>query len=226
MVDENQRLFEAGMDDLAARGRLGSGEEFNMRLAARQQSGNTARDLARDLTQQEINTRMGAVGAASDLAGNIRGQNFAQEQQIADTINNYAKWLSEMKTQGAKDNAAAKNLANARNVETRQNISNTNQMNKYSTALDNLNRRNSLESQQSNFALNKAQAVGGALNNLAQGKYAAQAAKADAIRGIGAGVGGLADTAASIYTGGAYGALDSATEGTSKKKYPSSFGYF
>lgn len=221
MEQENKRLRDAAMSDLAARGRLGSGEEFAMKAIAGSQDANLARALANDLAAQEIGVRQDAMAQGANLAQSVRAQDWSQQQDTANTVNNFARWLSEMKTQENAANAAEKQRAQAANIQRRQGVADANTMNKYGTALSNLTRRNALEQDRAQFDLSKAAAAGTALTNLSKRKDAEQAARTEAIRGIGAGVGSIGDTVVSAYTGGLSGLAGGGLFGdtASKKKY-------
>jgi len=199
--------------DLAQRGRLGGGDEIQARLGASQNAQSLASQLGNQLQLNSQNNRMNAIGQANQMAGSMRAQNFGQSQANANILNNFNQMAANFQNQTAAANAARKTTAQANNAATTQRIGETNAMGRMSTEAQNLANRNALRQNVFNNDVTKIQGTTGTLGDLANTKYAEQAARAAAIRGVASGAGQAVG-----------GALDVGDEALKKKTGSGLFG--
>lgn len=177
---------------MAARGQLGGGDELQAGLAASGQASNLGRDISSDLARQSALRRMQGLQGASQAAGQLRGQDIGVASQNAAIANRYAELFASMKTQEAQDAANARRQASMYNLGTTQRVGEANTLNRYNTMLANIERQNALRNQLFGQQLAKTQGLSGAYSDYGAYKDQQQATKAQAITGIGQGVGGLA----------------------------------
>jgi hypothetical protein len=135
---------------------------------------------------------MQGLQGASQAAGQLRGQDIGVASQNAAIANRYAELFASMKTQEAQDAANARRQASMYNLGTTQRVGEANTLNRYNTMLANIERQNALRNQLFGQQLAKTQGLSGAYSDYGAYKDQQQATKAQAITGIGQGVGGLA----------------------------------
>jgi hypothetical protein len=206
LANEAGRGQDAIRNELAMRGRLGGGREAALRAVGGQQAANLARSMGADLSQQEINARMGALGAASTGAGVQRGQDIQLGTAKADAVNRFNEMVSNLRTQAARDAMGERVRAQVANQDLTQNLSERNALLNYGNDESNLNRLNALRQQTFGNQVSKAEGMTGALKQKAAGKDARQAAIAEtaqsAGRAFGGALGGIFDMGGSLVGGG------------------------
>lgn len=138
-----QSMAERGMDD--------SGQALLLKMQANQTAGNRGRQQAMDLAQQARQGRESALANMANAAGQIRGQDFAQQSQIASA-----------KDRIAEANTRNRQGTNAQNLAARQQIANQR------TQINNQNQtyNKNLSQQQFSNELAKAGAQGGVANTM------------------------------------------------------------
>ena len=193
---------EAAMADLRRRGRAGGAAEIAARLAGGQQAANLSRDLGTDLARLGMQRRLQAVAASGDMAGAMRGQDIGLSTARSNIANQYNQFLANLQTQAARDAATARQQAQAYNVGERQRVADTNVLNRYATALENLQRRNQLEQAKFGAALQKTSGLTGALGGYGDYREQQKRAREEGIMQLGEGTGRLVGTAAGAYFGG------------------------
>lgn len=193
MRQAHRQALESSLRDLRERGRAGGGAEIAMRAAAGQQAANLARDQGRDLAGMAIGNRMAGLEGYTNLAGQTRGQDIGLSQSVADDYNTFARYVSSLQTNAARDAALSRQAAGNANVQAAQNTANYNTMNRQQTAEGNLNRKNNLINTLANFRMGKAQAAAGQRNRVGMSKDAEKAALVDNTMAIGQGLGSVAD---------------------------------
>lgn len=204
MSAEQRRGMENVTRGMEARGRLGGGSEFAAQLAQGQQGAEMGSRFGSNIARQAILNRLSAMEAGGQMAGQIRGQDIGLSESRGNAMNRWNEWASNLRTGAAAQNAAARNQAGMYNTGTRQRLADTNNLNRYGTSLENLNRRNDLEAQLFGQRLAKTQGMSGQYSQLGMYQNARQAAKAQAIRGIGQGVDDLGESIGGYYGGGGY----------------------
>lgn len=205
LAEEASRADAAIRGELAQRGRLGGGREGVLRSVAGQHASNLARGMGADLTQQEIATRMSALGQAASGAGALRGQDIQMGTARADAVNRFNEMISNLRTQAARDAAIERARTQTLNVGEQQRIADTNELARYGTAETNLNRLNALRQQAFGNQVTKATGQQGALAQKAAGKDAQQAAIMQTAPRIGQAFGGALGALGDMGMGGAFG---------------------
>lgn len=112
--------------DLAERGLADSGTALISKLQGSQASANRARDNARALAMQSIQSKQQALQNAGQLAGQIQGQDFSRQSQIAAAKDRIAQANAQNRQQVSGQNLAARqNIANQRaNIQNQQQLYN------------------------------------------------------------------------------------------------------
>ena len=191
--------------DLGARGRLGGGQEAALRMMGNQQSSNLARNMANDTATRMEARKMAGMTQGGELAGRIRGQDVSEQEANANISNEYSQSVADIMNRVAAQNNAAANQAQAANLAERQRIADTNEMAKYTTAAENLNRKNALLGTSFDQNLKKTSGQAGAYNTYADSLDAAKQAKIAAISGIAGGIGSLGEQVATYGMSGSGG---------------------
>lgn len=212
-LDESQRAIgreaqgaqQAILDNLQARGRLGGGSELRARLLGNQQAMDLAGGLGQQVALEQLRRRFDAADRAAGLGSQLRGQDIALSQGNANIANNFNLAVAQMGNQAAQYNAGARERAQFQNVGESQRVGDTNELNRYGTMLENLNRQNSLRGATFDNNLARTQLEMGALGNLANARYAEQAARAANIQSLGQGSGRAVGGAVELGLGGGLG---------------------
>lgn len=198
------RANDAIMQNLAARGRAGGGSELAARLAASGAAAEMARGMGSDLAQQSVGNRLMALREAERMGGSIRGQDVQTANLNAQMQNRYNEWLSNLRTQAAQNAAQSRQAAQNANLQQRQRLSDANILGRMGTAQQNQARRNDLQDRLFRARTQKVQGQTGALQGVAQAQLAREQAKAENIKGVAGGVGGIVDSVTQLV-GGGYG---------------------
>jgi hypothetical protein len=123
-IQQEQRAGqEAVMQNMQARGQLGSGGELAARLAASQSGADQARQQGSELARQSAAQRLQAQMSAGQMGGDIRQQDFGEQSQ----------------------KAQAQDLINRFNTSTKQGVQSTNVGNRNAAQEANLNYAKALE---------------------------------------------------------------------------------
>ena len=189
MARQASRNQQAVLRNLAERGRLSGGDEIASRIIANQQSADLAGTAGANLAQISAQNRMLGNQALSDISGRIRAQDVSEGQFGSSVQNRFNEFASSLMTQAAARNAEASQRAQVQNVQRVHQVGDTNVGAAYQTALSNLNRLNRLNQSQFTNKLSKLGYQSTALKAMAEQQNAEQAAKENAIMGIGEGVG-------------------------------------
>lgn len=197
-----QGARQAMMSNLAARGTLSGGDAIQAALGGGQQSANLARDMGSDLARESAMRRLSGIEAAGGAASNLRGQDVDLASRNAEIANRFSEMFSQQQTARNQANAGSRERAKAYNVGTRQALGNANEQARYSTATENLNRKNQLMDTLFGQQAHRAAGLSGALTSYGgareQGRQAHIGAAQSVGQGVGQSVGGVAD----IYGGG------------------------
>lgn len=178
------------LQSMAERGISGGGNELAARLASSQASADRESQAGMQMAAQANQARMGALQGASDQAGKIRSQDYAEQESIArarDAINQF--------------NTQNRQSVNSRNLGERQRIAEA------QTGTRNLQTQQRLGQQQQSFE-NRYRKAGGqaqASQNLSQ-MYMQQAQMTPEKKGLGGAIGTIAGAGIGGYFGGAKGA--------------------
>ncbi len=202
VAETHQRAQNSVLANLRARGRLSGGDEIAARMIAGQQGNNLARDMGNDAAMASERNRIGGIQSAGNIAGQVRGGDVALNQGNANAMNLFTQWVSQYGTQAARDNAAAQQGAENRNVANTQRISDTNELGRYQADTSNVNRQNALRGNQWGDRMQQFGALSGALNSMGRFEDSETAAKQMAIMNIGQGVGEAGGSALDAFAMG------------------------
>lgn len=185
LAAESSRVQGGIVRGLQERGRAGGGTELQARLAGSQQAGEVAGAMGSDLMARAEQNRIQAAQDMVNAATGIRGQDIALRQSNASMINRFNEFVSQAMNQARQYGAGAQERAQAYNVGTRQGIDDQNVSTRNYFAERNQNNRNQLLGQGYQDELARLGGLSSALGQQAQGEYAEQAARAQALRSIG-----------------------------------------
>ena len=108
--------------EMARRGMAGSGQELAARLLESQAGANREAAGADRLSQIAQNRALQAITQQGALAGNIRGQEFAEKSNVARAMDAISAWNAANQQALQQRNIAAQNQASLRNLAERQRI--------------------------------------------------------------------------------------------------------
>lgn len=197
LASESQAADEGVLRNMAARGQLGGGDELQARLVGSANRNNAAAQAAASMTRDAAMRRLAANEQAFGQAGQMRSADIGVQGANAGFINNFNALAANLQTQAAANNAAARERAAGYNVQTKQGIADTNEQARYGTALENVNRQNRLKAGNTDENIRITQGMANVLGQLGSSADQQQQQKAQAIVGLGQGIGGAA--------GGAFG---------------------
>lgn len=195
VAQANRRTQNSILQNLAARGQLGSGDELAARLAGSEQSGQAAADMGADLVRQAALRRLSGIESAAGMAGNIRGQDVAEQTTNANLADRFNALASQLMTQAARDNAATRMGAQEYNVGQKQRVADTNELARADTAARNQEYLNKMRQQSWANKFDTTQQQAGAMGGIAGAEDAEATRRRQAIASLGQGVGGLGDSA-------------------------------
>lgn len=189
MVDRsNTARQKAILNEMAQRGVLGSGMELAARLAQQQDTAEQAAAAGDRLTQQAQSRALAALGQQGTLAGQIRGQEFGEQSDVArardaiDQFNTVNRMNVQQRNIAAQNAAQQANLA-ARQAQADQAAALRNQQEMY-------NRQ--LQQQQFQNQMQRASGLAGQYQAQAQNAMAAGNQQAQQIGAIGGAIGNIA----------------------------------
>jgi hypothetical protein len=110
------------MQEMQARGQGGSGAELAQRLLSSQSAADRASSQDLDIARQAGAQRLAAIGQEAGMAGNIRGQEYGEQANLAQAKDIINKFNVQNQQQVQAANVATQNQAAARNVGERQRI--------------------------------------------------------------------------------------------------------
>ena len=151
------------MQNLAARGMSGGGQELALRQAAAQQQQNAMADASGELAAQSFSVKMGALDRLGSLASQMRGEEYGEQSDLAksrDIINQFntqQKINQEQQRQDLINQSRQYNLGQSEAYKQQQ-AATQNQEQMHNTGL---------QQQQFQNQMAKAGATGGALSNIA-----------------------------------------------------------
>lgn len=123
--DERGRR-QAILQSVRERGQLGSGLELMAQLQNQQDSAGQARQIGLEKAGMAQQRALDAISQAGNLGGNIRGQEFGEQQAIAQAKDAISKWNAANRQDVLQRNVMAKNAAQERNLSQAQQMANSN----------------------------------------------------------------------------------------------------
>lgn len=179
---------KAILQQMAQRGVLGSGMELAAQLDQAQDTAEQQAAASDRLIQQAQARSLDALSRSGTLAGQIRGQDFSEQERIAKAQDAINQWNIANRQDIASRNVQARNDAEAANIATRQQLENSR------AALANQQEIANKQLLQQRFNNELAVATGQAnqLNNIGNIQNQAAQDQARMISGIGSAIGNLA----------------------------------
>lgn len=174
------------LQDMQARGQGGSGAELIARLNANQSSADRLAQQQMEEAKAIQNARMQALAQQSNMAGNLRTQDYSEQARLADARDAIARFNAQNAQQVEGSNVGTRNQAQAANLQNAQAISKAN------TDLRNQQQTHNKGLLQQQFAnqMRKAGQVAGQYSNQADENDKAASRTAAMYATIGQGIGG------------------------------------
>lgn len=171
---------EAILQNMAARGTAGGGQELAARQMASQDAANRQAQMAMDAKAQAQQRALQAIMQGGQLGGQIQQQDFGQAQAKAQAADAIAKFNAANTQDVMSRNVGAKNQAQQYDVGQKQNIANQN------VGLGNEAQQYNLGLAQQNFenAYKRAGGTANAYQNLGASKDAARDREAGFLGGL------------------------------------------
>lgn len=114
------------MQNLAARGMSGGGNELVARQMAAQQGANRQAQSSMDLKAQAERRALDALMASGNMAGNMDAQSFNQQSQVAQAKDAINKFNTQNQQQVIHNNTTTRNTAQQMNAQNAQSVANAN----------------------------------------------------------------------------------------------------
>lgn len=191
MAQSSRREREAVLRNLAARGQLGGGDELQARLATTGEQANQASDMGARLAEQAALRRVGAMGSAGQMAGQLRAADVGEQTARADVSQRFNELVYGALNRANQQNAAMQQQADMWNAGNVQNIANQNELARYQSQLSDIERQNRLRAGSFGQDVTKAEGQTGALKTLGGYKDQQQANRISGIQGAAEGAGGI-----------------------------------
>lgn len=163
MIQENANERgnrEAILQNMAARGQLGSGQEIASKLVSQQGSANRNFAAGTSLASQAQQRALQAMTQAGSYASNLRSQDVAEQTQKAQAADAIAAFNAQMQAQTNRANVASNNAAQAQNLA-----------NKYAIQQTNLNQQRAEQEQAANSYVQGYNANAAAARNASQAGF-------------------------------------------------------
>lgn len=172
---------ESVLQNMAQRGMGGSGAELIAQLQGNQDATERASQEGDRLASMAQQRALEATARSADLAGNIRGQDYGQEQNLANARDSIERFNAANRQDVSKYNVGGRNATQEANLQSKQNLANQNVGLKNQQEMHN----KGLIQQRFQNEMSKGQAMSSALGDRAKG----QAADAASTRGMWSGIG-------------------------------------
>lgn len=170
---------EAIMNEQAARGLSGSGQELAMKLIAEQGAADRASAKGTELAGLAQQRALQAIKDSATLSGNIREQSYNEQLKKAEAADAISKFNAQMKQQVALENIQQANSAQAKNIENQLAVQKINLDQQKAEQIANQEQANKEYQQQ----LSKAQGISGTYTNMGQAQGASGANTSSSILG-------------------------------------------
>lgn len=193
------------IQNMAARGQAGGGAELAARLMASQAGANQEAQGGLQIAANAQQRALQALGAMGSQAGQMRGQEFNENQANTNIANEQQRFNINNQLSQQQRNVAAKNNSQQYNLQNQQNIMNAN------TQMGNAERQRQRQAEQQMYTNKANQAKAAAAARVGQGSAqlsagydnaAMQAGMGTAIGQMGAGVAGMFNQGGGNTTGG------------------------
>lgn len=183
-AQEAKARDESILQNLQTRGMGGAGQELAMRAIANQQAMSNASQQGDELASMAYKRALDAVAQGGSLAGNIRGQDFGEQSQIAQAQDAISKFNTANRQDVQGRNIESKNLAALEREKLKQSL----EEKRADTA--NFQEQYNKELIQKKFEneMRKAEAISGAYGGMAAGYNQQGAAAAANTAAMGQGV--------------------------------------
>lgn len=175
------------LENRAARGMAGSGDELAAALASSQSSSNQSQSNAMKLAAQAMQNRLGALGQSSDMAKSIESSDYNRAAQLANQRDAISRFNTELASQVQQRNIGRQNEAQQLNLKEAQRIADVNAGQRNQQQMDN---KELLQKEYDN-KLNKLRSQSGAAAGLANAYQGRGQATANQYQQIGSGLGSV-----------------------------------
>lgn len=126
VAGEEKANRQAIMTNAAERGVAGSGLEMANRLISQQGAAERSAKMGTDVAALAQQRALNALAQSGQLAGQMRGQDVEEQMNKARAMDAIAQFNANVRNQTEASNVAARNAAQAANLQNRQNIINQN----------------------------------------------------------------------------------------------------
>lgn len=180
---------QAVLQQMQSRGIGGSGASLVAQLQSGQDAQNLASSQSNSLMGQAQSKALQALGQSSDMASQLRGQDFSNNQVKTNAVDERNRFLANNSIARQQANVQSLNTAQHSNLQNQQNISNDN------AQIANTEAQRQAQAQQDQYSQKLAYASGASnqLSNLGKFQMGLGNTKAQQQQDIGAGAGGVAD---------------------------------
>lgn len=184
------------LQQMQARGMGGSGASLVAQLQAGQDAQNLASSQSDSLMGQAQTKALSALGQSANMASDVRGQDFSNNQVKANAVDERNRFLANNSIARQQANVQSLNSAQLANLQEQQRVSDAN------AAMQNTEKQRQAQAQQDQYSQKLAYASGASnqLANLGQFQMNLGNTKAQQQQDIGAGVGGVGDALLSDET--------------------------
>lgn len=110
------------LQEMSQRGTLGGGMELASRMGAAQSGANRLSSEGDRLAQMAQERALQAISQKGNLAGNIRGQEFGEQSQMAQAADAISRFNAQNQQSVESRNVSASNQARLRNLQEKQRI--------------------------------------------------------------------------------------------------------
>lgn len=176
---------KAVLENRAARGMAGSGDELAAQLLASQAGANRAGQDSRAVAAMALQNQLAAINGSANLASSLDQQQYQKAAAIANKQDAISQFNVQNQQNVANQNIASRNAAQQYNLGNAQNISNANNDTANKEEVSN----KGLYQQNFNNQMTKAQAQANALTGQASNLNASANATGAMLGNIGAGLG-------------------------------------
>lgn len=194
-----QSQQEAILQNLQQRGQGGAGAELIARLQSAQSAADREGSMGMEIAQMAQQRALQAMSDRANLSGNIRQQDFSEEERIAQARDVINQFNTRNQVSRQQRNVDRGNVAQERNLGLQQDIANRNVGLRNQTQLTN----NDIERMRFLDNLRAAEARSGGAG-MEAGRYGSRAGNTiGSAAQIGGGLGSIGDAAVGAITGGA-----------------------
>lgn len=182
-----QAKQEQIVNDLAMRGQSGGGAEIAARLLSSQESADRASEEADRIQAIASQRALQAIQAESQMAGNLRTQDFDEDFTKAESQDEFDRFNVENQMAVQQRNVGAKNISQESNLANKQRVEDTNKTNANAEKYNRLERERNFWQDKMRQAEAKVSVLTGGINPMSQAIGNQGQAAANMFAGLGGG---------------------------------------